>query len=193
MNVEELQGKYIRLLYGDNTPCRDESDESVFIISNMDISRLEVERNARVRNLRTVLHGSMRFLGAYISKDSLLPIVRSYCADSQFWRHRGRTLLEDFCLFFSQQPEVDPQLRLVCEIEGTLSGMSVPASINSPWPDHHQTQDGHQEALFAPWYASPAALLERQPLLHALLPSKRTMWKFTKKPGSLTLKVEKCV
>lgn len=192
MDARKLQSIYIRLLYCDDFSSLEPSEELDFIMSNVSVCRLEVERNARVRNLRTVLYSDMRILNQYVCKSKLLGVVQGYCGSKSFWEHRGRTLLEDFCLFYAQQNEIHPRLRLLSEVEGTLSGHSVAQNRPSPWGSHQKTLDGDEEYFFAAWWARPKDLMSGALLEKAAISCRSSKWRFIKDKASLKLKVEIC-
>ncbi|CRM43058.1 hypothetical protein IFR08_06315 [Pseudomonas fluorescens] len=149
MDTKRLQAQYVRLLYSGNTAVLDASEEANYLLAHLDHARLEVEYKARIRNLRTTLHADMKFLNRFIDKVSLLEAVESYCGSDDFWKHQGRTLLEDFCLFYCNNHSHEPRLRMLAEIEGTVSGMSIGNVTTSPWVGHQQKMQNTVEVLAA--------------------------------------------
>ena len=157
MISSSIQQFYLRALYTEveiHGPIDDASD---FVLRHMDLERLRVERAARLRNLRTVLHGNMYLLSRLIDKKSLLPIVQAYASSELFWQHRGRTLVEDFCMFYTNEwGKSDAVSALVAKVEGVYSGLSASIDVVSPWPQHYQVResDDIRETFLVPFAIS---------------------------------------
>ena len=152
MDARRLQRVYLRAMYT-GAPAALSSKEEAFFVAHSSAERLIVERSARIRNLRTVLHDDMRLLKKVLDKASLLPHVKAYAESDLFWMHRGRTLIEDFCLFFVEHASTLPVHKLLARIEGVCSGLSVTTPVASPWSGHDAQQDdgGTAEAFIAPF------------------------------------------
>lgn len=185
----KLQLLYVRLLYSGTTSILDDSIESQYLIGHLDSDRLEVEHKARVRNLRTVLYTDMRFLNRFVDKNFMLDVVQGYCGSKEFWQHRGRTLLEDFCLFFYEQLTLDPRLRLLAEIEGTSSGMSIDVMAKTPWCNHQQTGGNCIEYFAADYMISVSQLISELSLTAFAPAENKIYWKLSKKSDQLRIKV----
>lgn len=151
MDASKLQDIYVRILYCTSLSALDDSAESNYLKKNIDFARLSVEQAGRIRNLRTVLHSELKFLNLFLSKDEMLPYVRSYCNSEDFWLHKGRTLLEDFCLFLCGQP-VDAKLKFLAEVEGTSSGVSFDQRATTPWPTHKKNLSSGIEYFEGEYY-----------------------------------------
>ncbi|QRR07700.1 hypothetical protein FPJ27_15720 [Burkholderia sp. MS455] len=154
MDASTIQRLYLRALYtGIAEPIG--SDEQRILLAHMAIKRLPVEQAARIRNLRTVLHNDMRLLNRVLDKGELLPYVREYACSDLFWMHRGRSLIEDFCLHFVQFSNASPVFKLIARIEGVYSGLSTSVRSDSPWPTHVTSHDGD---VTSECFAAPFAL-----------------------------------
>lgn len=189
MDTKKLQTAYVRLLYSGNTAVLDDSEEAAYLLANLDHARLEVECKARIRNLRTTLHTDMKFLNRFIDKVSLLEAVESYSSSDDFWKHEGRTLLEDFCLFYCKNHSNDTRLRMLAEIEGTVSGMSTNPVTTSPWIDHEQKNQNTVERLFV-GYANNIKQLQTTNSVDDFLPSQnREILELTKHSNSIRIKI----
>ncbi|WP_322053004.1 hypothetical protein [Paraburkholderia bannensis] len=152
MDARKLQQVYLRAMYT-GAPVTVSSEEDAFFVAHSSGERLIVERAARIRNLRTVLHDDMRLLKRVMDKASLLPHVKAYAESDLFWMHRGRTLIEDFCLYFVEHTSATAVHKLLARIEGVCSGLSVKTAVASPWSGH-DTQpydDGTTETFVAPF------------------------------------------
>lgn len=155
MDAKKIQQFYLRALY---TAIPDDARlgaEEQFVLKTMQLDRLEIERAARLRNLRSVLHDDMCLMNRLISKSALFSHVQAYAASPYFWLHRGRTLIEDFCLFFVEFGAADAVTKLVAEIEGVHSGMSALDSCHTPWQGHKII---HEAAEFLEFFPAPFAL-----------------------------------
>ncbi|MGF6768615.1 hypothetical protein P3T18_001085 [Paraburkholderia sp. GAS199] len=155
MDAKKIQQVYLRAMYS-GTPDVPASAEEAFVVSHLSHDRLQVERAARVRNLRTVLHDDMRLLNRKLSKAELLPYVQDYAKSEGFWMHRGRTLIEDFSLFFVECTAASPVLKLLARIEGVYSGLSVSIEADTPWNAHLKWCEGSEtlESFVAPFSLS---------------------------------------
>lgn len=155
MDANKIQHAYLRAMYTE-TPQEPASGEEAFVMAHFLNERLEVERAARVRNLRTVLHDDMRLLRRVIDKSELLPYVQAYAKSEWFWTHRGRTLIEDFCLFFVECSAASAVFKLLARIEGVCSGLSASTADASPWTTHLKVCDGEEtrESFAAPFALS---------------------------------------
>ncbi|QRR07544.1 hypothetical protein FPJ27_14660 [Burkholderia sp. MS455] len=154
MDASTIQRLYLRALYtGIAEPIG--SDEQTFLLAHMAIKRLPVEQAARIRNLRTVLHDDMRLLSRVLDKGELLPYVQEYARSDLFWMYRGRSLIEDFCLYFVQFSDASPVFKLLARIEGVYSGLSTSNRIDSPWSEHFTSHDGD---VISECFAAPFAL-----------------------------------
>ncbi|MGS0896533.1 hypothetical protein ACVBGC_28985 [Burkholderia stagnalis] len=146
MDAWKIQHAYLRALYT-GTQKKIASPEEEFVVAGLSTDRLEVERAARIRNLRTVMFDDMRLLNRVMSKGELLPFVEKYAQSEQFWMHRGRTLVEDFCLFFVEHAEVSDALALLARLEGVYSGLSASTEAATPWAEHKKQSYGTSEAV----------------------------------------------
>lgn len=155
MRARMIQQAYLRAMYS-GTPAATASPEVAFVIGHLSDERLQVERAARLRNLRTVMHDDMRLLNRKLNKDELLPHVQDYAKSERFWMHRGRTLVEDFCLFFVECSAASPVLKLLARIEGVYSGLSASIEAETPWTAHQQLRKGDEtvESFVAPFSLS---------------------------------------
>ncbi|KVE38180.1 hypothetical protein [Burkholderia sp. TSV86] len=152
MDARKLQQVYLRAMYT-GAPATVSSEEDAFFIAQSSAERLIVEHAARIRNLRTVLHDDMRLLKKVLDKASLLPHVKAYAESDLFWMHRGRTLIEDFCLYFVEHTSATPVHKLLACIEGVCSGLSIKTAVASPWDEHDMQQRGDvtTETFLAPF------------------------------------------
>jgi hypothetical protein len=98
----------------------------------------------------------MHLLNQMVSKADLLPLVQAYAASPCFWIHRGRSLIEDFCLFVFQSSNINSLLKLVARIEGVHSGLSTSFTLNTPWTEHQIEHHGNDtlEIFLAPFAIS---------------------------------------
>ena len=144
MDAYKIQRYYLQAIYGGLQPENVLDKEANFVLQNMSPDRLQVERAARLRNLRTVLHGDMKLMNQKVSKEALLPLVQAYASASCFWQHRGRSLIEDFCLFVAESNDVDPVTRLLAHVEGVYSGLSVSPTKKTPWLTHDMTRENNE-------------------------------------------------
>lgn len=136
MDASRLQLLYLKLLYSGIDEAEGKTKEAAFLLQNMKLERLTVERAARLRNLRTVLHSEMKVLSRVLSPKDLLPYIEAYAASTCFWQHLGRTQVEDLCLYMATNLDLDPVIRVACEIEGAYSGLSNGPEKVTPWTTH---------------------------------------------------------
>lgn len=144
MNPSRLQLLYLKFLYSGIDNAEGETEEAAFLLQNMNLDRLTIERAARLRNLRTVLYSEMKVLNRVLSSKDLLPYVESYAASPSFWEHLGRTQVEDLCLYMVAHLDVEPVIRVACEIEGAYSGLSSGPTKSTPWTLHHVAVSAEQ-------------------------------------------------
>lgn len=163
MDAKRLQQVYLRAMYT-SVPAACSSKEEAFLVTHASTERLIVERAARIRNLRTVLHDDMCLLKKVLDKAALLPYVKAYADSDCFWMHRGRTLIEDFCLFFVEHASASPVHKLLGRIEGVCSGLSVTTSATSPWSGHDErnAEGDVAEAFIAPFSLPFRRIFEEQ-------------------------------
>lgn len=154
LDAKKIQEFYLHALYTEAPISNFISEEEHFFLQHHLSERLNIERAARLRNLRTVLHDDMHLLNRIFSRADLLPMVQNYAASPYFWMHRGRSLIEDFCLFVFQSYNIDPLLKLVARIEGVHSGLSASIVLNTPWPEHQIEDQGKDilESFLTPFY-----------------------------------------
>ncbi|AZF43549.1 hypothetical protein C4J87_3406 [Pseudomonas sp. R1-43-08] len=136
MDATKLQLLYLKLLYSGLDEAEGETHEAKFLLRNMKLDRLAVERAARLRNLRTVLYSDMKVLNRVLSPKALLPYIEAYATSPCFWKHLGRSQVEDFCLYLVSRDDIGPVMRAACEIEGVYSGLSSRPDKATPWPPH---------------------------------------------------------
>lgn len=136
MDAAAIQQAYLQAIYTGHLDGSKLDVEELCAFQDMDSARLKIESAARCRNLRTVLHDDMRILKRVQSKECMLSHVNAYCASPDFWHHRGRTLIEDFCLFLSKRIDDDPLAATLARIEGVYSGLSVKPTERTPWAAH---------------------------------------------------------
>lgn len=141
MDAQKIQQAYLRALY---TGVVDQptNEEESFLHAHLSPERLLIEHAARVRNLRAVLHDDMHVLSKTLNKADLLPYVHRYVLSEQFWMHRGRTLIEDFCLHFVEQSPAPTLHKVLARIEGIHSGLSAAPRSRTPWPAHAKWNEG---------------------------------------------------
>lgn len=105
-------------------------------LAGLDTDRLDVETNARRRNLRKNLKDDSLFLKKAVSDAELLKMVDHFTRSPAFWEFRGRTLFENFCLCICEDdPGLNLKLQALAELDGTVSGLSVSNEF-SPWKTH---------------------------------------------------------
>ncbi len=153
MDAKKIQQFYLQALYTEVDTTSRLNAEEAFVLKTISRDRLEIERAARLRNLRTVIHDDMTLLNKIISKNDFMPHLELYVASPYFWMHRGRTLVEDFCLFFANFSNASEVLKLVARIEGVHSGLSASAETKTPWQEHTIYKDGKDtvESFIAPF------------------------------------------
>lgn len=152
---KKIQQLYLRAMYS-GLPKLIGSEEEAFFVNQYSESRLAIERAARVRNLRSVLHDDMRLLSKVLDKAKLLPYVQEYVASECFWMHRGRTLIEDFSIFFVDHTIAPLHIKVLARIEGVYSGLSASVHADTPWVAHDKWKDGEDtvESFRAPFALS---------------------------------------
>ncbi len=173
MDSVKIQRFYLRALYTEILLSSDTlDDESAFVLRTISTERLNIERAARIRNLRTVLHGDMQILNKAITSSALLSHVQAYARSPSFWMHRGRAQIEDFCLFFCESPDIDAATKLCARIEGVFSGLSASANAATPWSGHVVSRSGANvvESFAAPFSLSWRGMLEDQ-RINTVMPS----------------------
>ncbi|MDR5880859.1 hypothetical protein [Caballeronia sp. LZ032] len=135
MDARTIQQLYLRAIYS-GLPEPTGLEEEVFVARHHSEERAAIERAARTRNLRTVLHDDMRLLPRVLDKTRLLPYVERYTESECFWMHRGRTLIEDFSLFLVERTPAPAAIKVLARIEGVHSGLSASVGANTPWSAH---------------------------------------------------------
>lgn len=164
MDPKKIQRIYLHAMYS-GLPETIESDEERFVIAHCSEARAQVERVARVRNMRTVLHGDMRLLSRVLDKPKLLPYVQNYVASKYFWMHRGRTLIEDFCLFLVECSSAPMTIKVLARIEGVYTGLSATIDADTPWAAHSKWHEGGDtfESFRSPFALSFPKMFSAQP------------------------------
>ncbi|WP_152592934.1 hypothetical protein [Nostoc sphaeroides] len=97
---------------------------------------LEVEQQARCRNLNRQLSRSCPSLFSVLPKEKLFNFVEEFCNSPDFWVLWGRTLAENFCLhvhYWLSAQELGFFAQLA-RLEGIISGLSSFPDKPSPWP-----------------------------------------------------------
>ena len=132
----ELQDAYLRALYDDHWQSHCSSTVQDRLSSTFDFDRLEIERAARVRNLRTKLRKSSLFLSNLLDQQSFLPYTKEFCNSGGIWRKRGRSLLEEFALYLNEAPDTPKEIAAAARIDGVRGALLARPDSPSPWPDH---------------------------------------------------------
>lgn len=117
---------YLRALYG----VVDREDLDSFL--SLDKQRLQVERDARVRNWVAQLRRACPRVAA-VAGANFGQLVSSFASSVLFWEVKGRTLAENFCLHLHGHlsPEFE-YLSDVAQLDGVISGVCTGKA--SPWP-----------------------------------------------------------
>lgn len=148
---------YIRLLF--SAECARQTAEALRTgalpprvagwVRELDFSRLELERAARLRNLSFYLTRALDSLRALLEPSDWDVLVSSYCDSEQFWQHSGRNLAENFCLYAHDVLQARGQgfLASVARLDGVTSGLHAGGA--SPWPGVHR--GGASETLVSAW------------------------------------------
>ncbi|MEW9889465.1 MAG: YcaO-like family protein [Candidatus Symbiodolus clandestinus] len=78
MDAKKIQEFYLHALYTEAPISNFISEEEHFFLQHHLSERLNIERAARLRNLRTVLHDDMHLLNRIFSRADLLPMVQNF-------------------------------------------------------------------------------------------------------------------
>jgi hypothetical protein len=135
---------YLRLLYSSHytefirTLMREERlripPTTLAVLETVDFDLLTIEQSARKRNvLRHILRAAPS-LEVALSGKQLSDLAESFVNSTAFWSARGRSLIENFCLFAFDLLELNSFKRDVMRLCGVVAGISVDHEAASPWP-----------------------------------------------------------
>src|SRR5579862_4952673 len=148
LNEDDVQARmalYLRLLYSEPDAAAARTalaagraaPATLAVLRGLDFERLQVERRARLSQL--ILHLGKQSQPLWVALGGETRAVVSAFANSPlFWQVRGRTIVENFCLFAHERLEADgrPFLADLAELVGTMSALMAGLGPSSPWRDH---------------------------------------------------------
>lgn len=189
MKAYTLQQIYLQLLYSKEISDIPESLEKKYIAETINTDRLKIERSARIRNLRSVLHTDMRLLSRYIDKVSLLPYIELYCTSNFFWLFRGRTLIEDLCVFLVKNTDMHPYMKVIAQIEGIFSALSTEILKLSPWGENSINTPNKMESFSSSFIFDPAKLIHENSIFSLNVKNKQGKFYIIRESKNLRITV----
>lgn len=139
INPRELINDYLKLIYSPSFSNVYKKNGGP--LSQINFNELEIEQQARHRNLFVFLKMSKAPFFDVINEEELREMLVKYCDHDLFWTFKGRTILENFCIFLHSQSRYQSQKRTldIIKISGIISGIFENArenSTKSPWKNN---------------------------------------------------------
>jgi hypothetical protein len=104
------------------------------LIENIDKDRISGEREARLRNLASFIRRGTPSLFELLGEAAFAEQIVAFADSSDFWKGKGRTLVEAFCLFCVRGKRLATEEgRDLAKLTGIASGILSDPRRASPW------------------------------------------------------------
>jgi hypothetical protein len=138
--VSHLLGSYLKLLYSpvftdQFFATKQTAHCENFLKPFINRERLRAEQHARFRNFIFHIRMSLTLLDDILTTEELESITLSYLDSADFWDFRGRSLIENFCLFAYKNLNIDnkPITADLIKLQGIVAGLMADCEKSSPW------------------------------------------------------------
>lgn len=153
--VSELLETYLRILYSPNYAANFFANQQSTVCEAqlkpfINQEYLAVEQYARFRNFIYHLKLSLTLVNNLLTEDELSDIIKIYLDAPDFWDFKGRSLLENFCLFAykilnNENKKIQASLIM---LQGVVAGLMNQPEMNSPWEHVVEQTDTQAKEIF---------------------------------------------